>query len=209
MGSSNSEDKEQEQLLTFYKNIVALDVNAPEHVLYTDEVNAMSRFKVELKERVVALIVKGFALGIIIGLVIAFLINKANAAPVEVIKAEIVKQAVENEVDPNLMLAIAYVESSFNPKAKGKIGEVGLFQFRPDMYNVNKKMTYKQQIAFGVKHFKALEIKCGALLPTCHNYGVVGAKRLKNPKKTDYYKKVSAAKKKFKQQSLIYIALNP
>jgi len=207
LGSSNSEDKEQ--LLTFYKNIVALDVNAPEHVLYTDEVNAMTKFKVELKERVVALIVKGFALGIIIGLVIAFFISKANAADAEVVKAEIVKQAIANDVDPNLMLAIAYVESSFNPKAKGKIGEVGLFQFRPDMYNVDKKMTYKQQIAFAVKHFKSLEVKCGKISIVCHNYGITGAKKLKDPKLTTYYKKVTAAKKKFRQHSLVYIALNP
>lgn len=36
--------------------------------------------------------------------------------------------------DPNMAIAIAQYESSLNPKAVGAIGEVGLFQLRPEFY---------------------------------------------------------------------------
>lgn len=48
----------------------------------------------------------------------------------DVVKA-LTLASVENDVDPFLLLAMAEIESSINPKAVGRVGEIGLMQIRP------------------------------------------------------------------------------
>ena len=203
----------QEETLTFYKNSLYLsrNVNAKEYILYTDKPGAMMQFKTAVQDLVINLLVRAFGFGIIIGLVIAFAARAFAQEPLTKadIKNKIVKAAIAHNVDPATALAIAQVESSFNPKAVGKIGEVGLFQFRPDMFDVHQSRTLEKQIKMAMIHFADLKKRCGKeVWVVCHNRGVVGTKRLTNPKLTDYYKKVAKFKKQFSVYTLTYIAFN-
>lgn len=45
--------------------------------------------------------------------------------------AEILRVAGKNGVDPALVKAVVWRESKFNPKVRGRVGEIGLMQIRP------------------------------------------------------------------------------
>jgi len=75
-------------------------------------------------------------------------------------------QAIQPEVDPFLVVAIIFRESSFRPKVKGKRGEVGLMQILPrgtltrsitkdDLTNV------RANIRVGVGHLQYWRETCG------------------------------------------------
>ncbi len=44
----------------------------------------------------------------------------------------LIEEAVRNNLDPVFVMAVIETESSFNPKAKGPFGEIGLMQLKPD-----------------------------------------------------------------------------
>jgi soluble lytic murein transglycosylase len=44
----------------------------------------------------------------------------------------LIEEAVRNNLDPVFVMAVIETESSFNPKAKGSFGEIGLMQLKPD-----------------------------------------------------------------------------
>lgn len=67
---------------------------------------------------------------IISGLSISTVVSHAGT------KEDIARVAYDMGEDPLLLQAIAKVESSFNPKARGKIGEIGLFQIRPEYHPI-------------------------------------------------------------------------
>lgn len=93
-------------------------------------------------------------------------------------------------LDPDIPVAIATVESSLNPKAVGGLGEVGLFQLRPEYHAVVPGNT-GHNILTGVAYLAELKKKCGRFNDAwfvCFNYGPYN--KLKYPHKTDYYKKV-------------------
>ncbi len=56
---------------------------------------------------------------------------KANAESVEVVKAKIVKSAIEMGIDPALALSIAKTESGFRHDSTSRKGAVGVFQLMP------------------------------------------------------------------------------
>jgi Transglycosylase SLT domain len=91
-------------------------------------------------------------------------------------------------VQPEMALAIAFKESSLNPMAVGKLGEIGLFQMRPQMYpQIANALTPRDQVHAALKLMAEKRRICGdALLPTCWNYGTVGMKRLTFPYHTVY-----------------------
>jgi soluble lytic murein transglycosylase-like protein len=75
-------------------------------------------------------------------------------------------QAIQPEVDPFLVVAIVFRESSFRPRVKGKRGEVGLMQILPrgtltrsitkdDLTNV------RANIRVGVGHLRYWRETCG------------------------------------------------
>lgn len=210
----NKIETNEEQVLTFYKNIVGLGPNkkTDEYTLYTDRPGAMREFNAALATKVQTLVLKSIAIGIILGLVIALFVRSAHAETItnqEQIKRSIASAALAVNIDPSTAIAIAFVESSFNPKAKGKLGEIGLFQMRPEMFSIKKNTAVTKQINLAVQHFVLLKKRCGSAWPTCHNYGVTGAKRLKDPRKTAYFLKVQAAKKLFRAYSTTtYIVSN-
>jgi soluble lytic murein transglycosylase-like protein len=111
----------------------------------------------------------------------------------------ITETAVANNIDPDLALAVATVESSLNPKAIGNLGEVGLFQLRPEYHNVIFGNT-THNIKIGIQYLRNLKEMCEAKYDkawfVCYNYGPHS--KLKYPQETKYYKKVVAEVNKLK-----------
>lgn len=124
------------------------------------------------------------------------LATDANAQDRATIKQAIVAIALEEGVDPTLALAIAKVESGFNPKAVGAIGELGLFQLRPEFHAVEPgRINHNARIAMRyLRHVKALcKPDYGDAWFVCFNTGP--NKRVKVPYEFPYYKKVQNAKR--------------
>lgn len=99
--------------------------------------------------------------------------------------------ASQEGVDSDLAVAIAQVESGMNPNKVGAIGEVGLFQLRPEYHRIG---TVQQNIRTAMKYLNELKRYCG---PTygeaffiCYNVGPNYEKRILFPKKFPYYVKV-------------------
>lgn len=99
-------------------------------------------------------------------------------------------------LEPRLAEAIARVESNLNPAAIGQIGEIGLFQIRPEYAGVSKKSLLNPNVNTLIAMRKLVNKRkeCSHKLDNtwiiCYNVGVEGAKRIKHPKLFPYYKKV-------------------
>lgn len=100
-------------------------------------------------------------------------------------------------VSPSLAVSVAKVESNLNQYALGSLGEVGLFQIRPeyveafttkDLYNVHFN------IIIGVKMLRDAKRNCPNQREltwlTCYNAGLNGASKIKDPYNFGYVKKV-------------------
>jgi len=59
------------------------------------------------------------------------IIEEVNKEQAEEIAVIIYEEATERGVDPLLLVAMAYRESHFNPRARGRSGEYGLIQIMP------------------------------------------------------------------------------
>lgn len=108
-------------------------------------------------------------------------------------ESEIRQAALEYNVDPDLAVAIATVESSLNPNAKGALGEQGLFQLRPEFFG-DTQNNWRRNIRLGVKYLALCRRVCsphfGSAWPVCFNRGPYRTSDV-NPRATSYYKKVS------------------
>ena len=98
-------------------------------------------------------------------------------------------------VDPAVALSVADLESNMNPKAVGALGEVGLYQLRPEFFKtVKRKRLFNPEtnIKLGIKHLAKSSRECkhkkDYTYVVCYNMGVAGAERVKYPKKFRYYK---------------------
>lgn len=105
--------------------------------------------------------------------------SNAVMAASELVKTKIGVVARDQGVDPLLLQAIAFVESSYNPKAIGKLGELGLFQLRPEFHEIKPNMTTKQQTLVAIKYIKKLKSQCGEKFLQCWNMGPRRAKEKK------------------------------
>ena len=105
-----------------------------------------------------------------------------------------------SDVDPDIAVAIATVESGLNPKAIGKLGEVGVFQLRPEFHDVRKGDTH-HNIAVGVAYLAEMKRSCAKFKDAwfvCYNYGPHN--KLKRPRQTAYYKRVMQALNEIKSK---------
>ncbi len=99
-------------------------------------------------------------------------------------------------IDPHLAAAVAKTESRFNPKAVGGLGEVGLFQIRPEFSRFPKHKLFDVQtnIIAGLELLREAKLKCAHKLNktflVCYNAGLSGGKKIKRPELFPYYKKV-------------------
>lgn len=109
-------------------------------------------------------------------------------------------------IDPDLAVAIASVESGLNPKAVGGLGEIGLFQLRPEFHPVLRENA-NHNILVGVAYLAEVKSKCsrfGDAWFVCFNYGPHN--KLKLPRETQYYKRVMSQLNKIKSKR--YLAGN-
>lgn len=101
-------------------------------------------------------------------------------------------------IDPHLAAAVAKTESRFNPKAVGRIGEVGLFQVRPEFsrFPKHKLFDINTNIIAGLEILRDAKTRCKHKLNktwlVCFNAGVGGGRKIKRPELFPYYKKVYA-----------------
>jgi soluble lytic murein transglycosylase-like protein len=97
------------------------------------------------------------------------------------------------DIDPDIAVAIGTVESGINPQAVGGMGEIGVFQLRPEYHPVIKG-NYRHNILVGVAYLAEVKAKCakfGDAWFVCFNYGPYN--KLKRPHETVYYKRVMKA----------------
>jgi len=117
----------------------------------------------------------------------------------ELIAVTIINTSLKYGVEPELALAIAYVESAYNPNAIGKSHkEKGIFQLHPK-YFPKAKLDVESNIEMGIKHLawsiKRCKSKFDKAAFICYNVGVNNS-RIKNPKQFQYYRKVMNVKSK-------------
>lgn len=100
--------------------------------------------------------------------------------------------SVNHGLDPDLAVAIAITESSLNPNAIGGLGEVGLFQLRPEYHDVQKG-NVKHNINVAVKYLVKIkgicEDKYDKAWFICFNTGPYKVIKVE-PTEFTYYKKV-------------------
>lgn len=131
-------------------------------------------------------------------LTLCFIVAFASVAKGEEAQAleeKIVETAVEHGVDPVLALAIARVESNVNPRAVGSLGEVGVFQLRPEFHSVSEDEFANIETA--IQYLAVLKERCahyGDAYFICFNLGHV--RRVNYPNKFPYYVKVMREKSK-------------
>lgn len=138
---------------------------------------------------------KDFWTGYIVSAVVSmfailFLTPQAKCVDIESI---IIDESIRQGLDPQVALAIAQVESSLNPAAVGKAGEVGLFQLRPQFVEGvahNLLFDAKTNTRYGVKKLLYYREHCptknGFDWVQCYNAGL---RNPKYPQKLPYYKK--------------------
>lgn len=108
-------------------------------------------------------------------------------------EAEIMEVASEYGVDPQLAVAIAVVESGMNPEARGALGEVGLFQLRPEFHPVVEGDP-SHNIKVAIRYLAYVKERCAPIYGDawfiCYNTGPHRKERLTRPHEFPYYKKV-------------------
>lgn len=127
--------------------------------------------------------------------VIIFITFSARAQSREEIIFTIKNVAARNGIDPDLAVAIAEVESHLNPKATGKLGEVGIFQLRPEYHGQNIR-DVRRNTEVAVAYLLELKDVCGAYGDAffiCFNLGPAHS-TIRYPRKFKYYRKVMAVK---------------
>lgn len=102
-------------------------------------------------------------------------------------------------MDPKVSIAVAEQESRFNPNATGLIGEVGLYQLRPEFVKgFTRKQLYSPEINImvGVKRLAEVKAKFkrkgkNAFL-AAYNCGEARAKKLVYPERFKYVVEVNS-----------------
>jgi soluble lytic murein transglycosylase-like protein len=112
--------------------------------------------------------------------------------------------AVIEGVDPTLATAVAYTESSLRPDVTGPVGEVGLFQVRPEFSLIPKPLLRRPSVNVteGLRKLKNAKRRCKYGLNKqyviCYNTGVSGGYRVSSPTEHPYYLKVMSNYAKYK-----------
>lgn len=100
--------------------------------------------------------------------------------------------------DADIALAVAKVESNYNPNAIGKLGEIGVFQIRPEFYpsyTIENLKDESSNIVLGIKKLKEERRLCPLKTSDldfliCYNRGRSGALKVSDPSQDRYLNKV-------------------
>ena len=129
----------------------------------------------------------------------------------------ILQYSDQYNIDPVLVAAVIQNESSFNTKAVGPVGEVGLMQLRPEyfpQYSKQQLFNPKVNIRLGVEHLSRIKMSCKHqdknTWIVCYNTGIAGGNKIKHPELFPYYKKVMGIMKQTnpRQTYLTYVSSN-
>jgi hypothetical protein len=127
------------------------------------------------------------------GLLALLLSYDARCGTVDIINL-INKEAIRQGLDPKIAISVAKVESSLDPQARGKKGEIGLFQLRPELFPYADLRNISTNIRIGVAELIYWKSHCpvrkGLEWVVCYNNG---GRHPKYPRLHPYYKKVMAA----------------
>lgn len=125
---------------------------------------------------------------LLISLIIAALVSTTSYANTaqdkQRIKRIVVEEALEHGVEPELALAIAYVESNFNPHVVSHAGARGVMQIMPktgkDVFNVHPSRLFdaRTNIDLGVRFIKQLIDRYGRVEIALSHYN--GGSRVKD-----------------------------
>lgn len=103
-----------------------------------------------------------------------------------------------NGIDPSLSFQMARVESNMNPLALSRTNDGGLFQLNRGVHKFhNASWIFNPTVntAIAMSTLSKLKTNCAHKIKNsyviCYNVGVYGAKKIKNPFKQTYYKKMS------------------
>lgn len=116
----------------------------------------------------------------------------------QVIISLIMSLAPHFDITPEVAISVAKVESSLNPNAIGPVGEVGLFQVRPEYskYTAEELKNPAVNVLEGLRILSESKRRCkhkeSKTWLNCFNLGVTGGSKLKHPKLFPYYVKVMA-----------------
>jgi hypothetical protein len=98
-----------------------------------------------------------------------------------------------------LAFKLARIESGMNPSAKSATMDGGLFQLNARSHKFhNEQWRYRADTnaAIAMRTLADLKKNCKHKLLNqfvlCYNMGVYGASKIRNPKRTQYYQKVTA-----------------
>ena len=88
----------------------------------------------------------------------ALAFSSAEAKTEPQIKKIIEMTAIKHGIDPVLAVAIAQVESNLNPDAIGSLGEIGVYQLRPEYHNV-KRGDVRHNVETAIKYLADIRRK--------------------------------------------------
>jgi hypothetical protein len=133
---------------------------------------------------------KGYTTASLIVIAILLWTNIAHCN--DTMKDLIFREAVRQNFDGEIALAVAIVESNLNPSAIGPKGEYGLFQVRPEFTSVSKKalLDAKTNAKVGIEKLKEFQQICplkeNLTWVICYNNGL---RKPRFPLLHPYYKK--------------------
>ncbi len=136
---------------------------------------------------------------------LSFVVATNSIARATDLESVIRKTAVEECVDPDLAVAIAKVESGMNTKKIGGLGEIGVYQLRPEFHKVSKDV--RENIRTAVRYMKELRetqtSKYGDAWFIAYNVGPNYPKEIKHPRKFKYYVRVMNEKAKASKPAVV------
>lgn len=98
-----------------------------------------------------------------------------------------VREAANNTSNPQLLLAVSYVESKWNVNAIGAAGEIGALQLHPKYHTVPTQLEL--QFKYADEYLRKLRSYCGsARFLACYNAGPT--KAMQSNAGSNYTKKV-------------------
>lgn len=115
----------------------------------------------------------------------------------------IIAAATAQGIDPTVAVAVAWNESRLNPSAIGSVGEVGLFQIRPEYSKVPRLHLFnpRMNVEEGVRKLAEAKRRCkhqrNNSWLTCYNAGVTGGSRIVHGELFPYVKRVNEVAKKY------------